>query len=140
MPRKAGRDMTKEQHWRGVIKLWHSSGITAAEFCRRHGHKYSHFQDWRRMIRKRDAEIATRQRTAINSKPSRKQHSSTVTSPRLPVLDFVQASITDSARVPPAQLDQSKIEVVLSCGTLLRITTSCPPAFLSSVVAALENR
>jgi hypothetical protein len=140
MPRKVGRDMTKEQHWRGVVNSWHSSGLTAAEFCRRHGHKYSHFQDWRRIIRKRDAETAAKPRTVIGSKPGRNKHSSRVTSPRQPVPDFVQASITDSARAVPVASNDSKVEVVLPCGTVLRITTTCPPQFLSSVVTALENR
>lgn len=140
MPQKVGRDMTKEQHWRGVINAWHSSGLTAAEFCRRHGHKYSHFQDWRRTIRKRDAKTATKKRTFIGSKPSLNKHSSRVTNPRQPVPDFVQASITDSARAMPVASNDAKVEVVLTCGTVLRIATNCPPHFLSSVVTALEKR
>ena len=140
MPRKGVRDMAKERHWRGVIKSWHSSGITAAEFCRRHGHKYFQFQDWRKIIQKRDAQTAAMQRKGGSSKLNRNQHSARATRPRQPALDFVQASITDSVRASSVLPDESKVEVVLPCGTVLRITTTCPPEFLSTVVAALENR
>jgi hypothetical protein len=140
MPRKGVRDMTKERHWRGVINAWHSSGINAAEFCRRHGHKYFQFQDWRRIIQKRDAETAATRRKSVNSKLSRNRHSGRSTRPRQPELDFIQASITDSARAVPVASNDSKVEVVLPCGTVLRITTTCPPQYLLSVVTALENR
>lgn len=140
MPRKAGCVSTKEQHWRGVINSWHASGLTAAEFCRRHGHKYSHFQDWRRNIRKRDAKTATQKRTFIDSKPSLSKHSSRVTNPRQPLPDFVQASITDSARAMPVASNDAKVEVVLTCGTVLRVASTCPLHFLSSVVTTLEKR
>jgi hypothetical protein len=137
MPRKAGRDMTKEQHWRGVINLWHSSGLTGAEFCRRHGHQYCNFQEWRRIIRKRDAESAAKQRPVSGSTNNNR---SRARSHRTPAPAFVQATLTDSVRAGTVASDDSKVEVVLACGTVLRITTTCPPQFLSAVVAALESR
>jgi hypothetical protein len=63
-----------------------------------------------------------------------------VTNRRQPVPDFVQASITDSARAIPVASNDAKIEVVLTCGTVLQIATTCLPHFLSSVVTALEKR
>jgi hypothetical protein len=138
MPRKGARDLAKEQYWRDVINEWRSSKKNAADFCRTHGYKYFLFQDWQKVIRARDAELAVEQRKSVRS-----QRPATVRKSRQPKpsrTHFVQAKITGPFHAMPNAANEPRVEVVLSCGTVLKITSECTPEFLASLVIALENR
>jgi hypothetical protein len=140
MPRRGTRDLAKERYWRGIIQDWISSGKSGAEFCRLHGLKWYLLKEWRKNIQKRDADMATaRQRV----KSSRSTNPSPVskTPKKMPSLaQFVPAVITDSHPAKTPASNESTIELILSCGMMLRITSACRPDFLSSIVTALENR
>lgn len=56
MPAKYYVDPEKERFWRAEIEKWQNSGLSGGEFCRRRGHKYTLFADWRAKLRKRDAQ------------------------------------------------------------------------------------
>ncbi len=130
--------MAKEQYWRGVIQEWRSSEHSGADFCRIKGLKYHQLQEWRRIIRDRDDEatvarkvgIANSRRAAISRKVRKSMQSTT---------HFVPARITDSKRGKSAHEIESKVEVVLSCGTVLRVTPECSVEFLTTLVKALEK-
>jgi transposase len=49
------RDPRKEQHWRRMIRLWQSSGLTIRDFCACHQLVQASFYAWRRELRQRDA-------------------------------------------------------------------------------------
>jgi hypothetical protein len=136
MPRKGMRDLAKEQHWRGVIRELRSSEISVAAFCRLHGHKYHQLQEWQRIIRERDAELASVQRKLAGPRPTRAAARTSTQD----VVHFVPAKITDSLTERPALPSQPSIELVLRCGVRLRITPACPPEFLSLIVTSLEKR
>jgi transposase len=49
------RDPRKEQHWRRLIQLWRSSGLTVRAFCARHHITQPSFYAWRSELQQRDA-------------------------------------------------------------------------------------
>ena len=144
MPRIGARDMAKEHHWRGVLKDWQASALNGAEFCRSHEINYSQFKDWQKIIRRRDAETAVstaRKSGWPKGKPRKnaakrvKQQSSISTRK----IAFVAAKIKEPVVVSDSTRT-AEMEIILRCGTVLRIDSNCEPNFLSMVVAALENR
>jgi hypothetical protein len=137
MPRKGVRDLAKEQHWRAVIDEWRSSNKNAADFCRTHGHKYFQFQDWQKIIRDRDAQLAAQWK---NAQSPRAGASRKVQKTKPASAHFVQARITDPLHAKSDLANESKVEILLPCGMVLRITAECSPKFLASVITALENR
>ena len=60
MPRSGERDRAKERYWRKVFADWNISALSGAEYCRRHEISYSQFQDWRKTLKRRDAEVEAR--------------------------------------------------------------------------------
>jgi hypothetical protein len=143
MPRKGVRDLAKEQQWRAVMQEWQASGESGAAFCRRHGYRYFQFQDWQRIIRARDEELAADQRKVARTKSRTNRFERGVkltAQPKSSAIGFVPANITDARSDISALLNEAKIEVVLPCGIVVRSTSACSPNFLSSVVASLENR
>jgi hypothetical protein len=51
MPRSRGRRQHRtEEHWRTILGRFESSGLGAAEFCRRDGIPLSSFQRWRQRV------------------------------------------------------------------------------------------
>ena len=136
MPRKGMRDSAKEQHWRGVIRELRSSKISVAAFCRLHGHKYHQLLEWQRIIRDRDAELASAQRRLAKPKPTRAAARTSTED----VVHFVPAKVMDSLTERPTLPSEPSIELLLRCGVLLRITPACPPEVLSLIVTSLEKR
>lgn len=41
-----------ESYWAAEVEKYQTSGLTGAEFCRRSGHKYSEFMNWKERLRK----------------------------------------------------------------------------------------
>ena len=117
MPPSGQRDLAKEHYWRRVI------------------------QEWRRVIQKRDAESAAAQRKSNNSGSRRAKTVRKIQNAKQSQAHFMPARIIDCATAEPADVSaQSKVEVVLPCGTVLRITPDCSSVFLASVLTVLENR
>lgn len=58
MARQQQRDSKREVHWRGVMKRFGRSGLTARAFCAREKLSEPSFYHWRRVLRQRDAEQA----------------------------------------------------------------------------------
>jgi len=52
------RDLKREAFWRGVMKRFGRSGLTARAFCARERLSEPSFYSWRRVIRQREAEQA----------------------------------------------------------------------------------
>jgi hypothetical protein len=50
------RDSKREAFWRGVMKRFGRSGLTARAFCAREKLREPSFYHWRRVLRQRDAE------------------------------------------------------------------------------------
>lgn len=144
MPRKGSRDLAKEHHWRGVLKDWQASAVNGAEYCRRHAINYTQFKDWQKIIRRRDAEPSSTSRKSgwPKGKPRKKKVAQIPDSSSAASLGagFVSVKLKDSAPVATPPSSSADMEIILRCGTILRITSLCQPSFVSSMVTALEER
>lgn len=60
MAKQRRRDLNREAFWRGVMKRFGKSGLTARAFCAREQLSEPSFYAWRRMLPQRDAERAAR--------------------------------------------------------------------------------
>ena len=125
--------MAKEQHWRSVLQKWRLSELTGAEFCRVHDVRYDQFQDWRKVIRLRDAEGVAEQRKAAKSKLFRRTETT-------PAVGFVQAKIADTPATAASATSDFRIEIVLASGIMVRVNSTCSTEFLMGIVSALEER
>lgn len=145
MPKGGQRDVSKEQRWRQVFADWQKTGLSGAEYCRQNDIIYTQFQDWRKQVRKLDAEsengspyrrrMATRAQ-GIAAKLERQRESERS-------VDFAQVHVVereDRRNEVPKTEDIAILELVFPSGTKLRLSAGCPLDLLSSVVAILENR
>lgn len=48
----------KRHYWEEHMRRWQGSGLTQAEYCRRHGLKWSTFHYWRKRIQRQSTEIS----------------------------------------------------------------------------------
>lgn len=145
MPKGGQRDVAKERRWRQVFADWQTTGLSGAEYCRQKDLKYTQFNDWRKRVRKLDAECENggphRRRMAARAqglagKLQRQQE------PQRSV-EFAEVQLVDPEdrrnHVPKTE-DASTLEVIFLSGTKLRLAAGCPLDLLSSVIAVLENR
>ena len=142
MPRSGARDLVKEQFWRDVIQKWRSSHESSPAFCQRLGYKYHQFQDWKKVIAKRDTEVAIARRKS-SSTASDNQFDGRITNKKQPqssATNFVPARIKEVRGVEAESIRDSKIEIILTCGLVVRSTSTCCAKTLSSLIFALENR
>jgi transposase-like protein len=102
-------DLRKEQHWRRLIQLWKSSGLSVREFCARHHITRPSFYAWRRELQQRDAATAF-----------------------VPVQVETNDQLTRVNSIPT-------IEVVLAGGQCIRVTPGFDPATLRQLLAVLED-
>jgi hypothetical protein len=108
MPQK--RDPVKEKYWRGLLRQWRRSGLTAREFCGQRAISQPSFYAWRRQIALRDQQATTPQATT-------------------PM--FVKLAV--EAETPFA------IEIVLADGRLLRVHSGCNTELLHQVLRLMEE-
>lgn len=143
MPSAGQRDATKERHWRQVLVDWHATGLSGAEYCREKHLTYTQFNDWRKRLRKLDAEVENRNRhrraTAIpQGMTIRPPHQKPQRS-----VEFAEVQVVDrepQRAAMPIDKDATTLEVVFPDGVRLRLAAGCPTDLLSSVIALLENR
>lgn len=53
-----GRNLEREQYWRGVMERQLASGVSIAEFCRQESISPPSFYQWRKRLRSRDSEAS----------------------------------------------------------------------------------
>jgi hypothetical protein len=143
MPRKP-RDLAKEHYWRSLLEEWQASAINGAEYCRRHGINYSQFKDWQKIIRRRDAESADsrsveRGRTRGRPRKGAAAQAEVPSAAQNPS-EFVSAKLRNSVVPSGTGRGAADMDIILRCGTTLRINSMCPLSFVVTVVSALENR
>ena len=62
----------RERRWRGHLAAWRSSGVSQAEYCRRHGLTQNDFSWWKREIARRtEAAAPTFVPVSIAAPPSK---------------------------------------------------------------------
>ena len=56
---KQQRDRTREQHWRGLVAEWQTSGQSVREFCLQRQLSEGNFYAWRRELQRRDTSTSS---------------------------------------------------------------------------------
>ncbi len=122
MPRRGGRDASKEQHWRRLLEEWRRSGLTGRDFCSARAVSEASFYSWKREIARRDQERVER------------SYSPTARSGTAALPAFVPVTID----AVPAASAAASLEVVLAGGRLLRVRGGFDSVVLRQLLAVLE--
>jgi hypothetical protein len=115
---RAGR-REREAGWRRHLAAWRGSGLTQAEYARRHSLKPADFSWWKHELARRDRQVR-REATRAVARPA----------PRTPPL-FVPVALTTTA-------DSAACEVLLRNGRRLRVGGGAESAWVAELAAALE--
>jgi hypothetical protein len=122
-------DPARERYWRGVIADCEASELSRMAYCREHGISYTQLQNWRRRLPLRDAESAARRRRQGRGAGRRTKKA----------IEFLPVCVLDQPKDEAAP-GPARVELVLNCGTTVRLDSGCPLPFLSSVISVLEDR
>lgn len=107
----------RAMYWRGVLARQVRSGSSVAEFCGAEGIATASFYVWRKRLRPGPGQDQRREGDAQRREV------------RAPQPTLVPVSVAAA---------QACVEVVLPCGTLLRVPEGTTPETLRDVLAALE--
>lgn len=150
MPSSRQRNLGEERRWRALLADWSRSGFSGAEYCQRNEIRYTLFADWKRKIKRRDAEASDGEgkgkasRHQIGSRAKQRAQSRHAGSEQPHGVEFAEVRVVERQEQPPVQQSRTRItvplEIVLPSGTLVRVAEDCPLQLLSSVVSLLENR
>ena len=125
-----GRRREREAYWRGRIKEQAGSGLSVSGFCRREGISPNSFYGWRRKITKRDGELRQEEKGAGSCDSIRGEL-------------FVPVSIVGCGdgpgQVQAKRPEGSLIEVVLSCGRLVRVGPGFDSETLRLLISVLDE-
>ena len=98
--------------WRKAIKKWRNSGLSIRQFCKDQGLSKPSFYYWRKKLTKTEATEVDRQK---DNKPSA----------------FIEVSIPDG--------NLSTLELVLTSGNILKISSSVDSRALNNVLSVLRE-
>jgi len=132
---KGKRDLSKERHWRRMVRRWRSSGLSVRDFCDWQALSEPCFYAWRRELAKRDREAAAGVPgigAARGGRPVKQNGPS-----RAPAAAFIPVHVVaDGARDAAASLSESHgIEVHLPGGVRLMVHPGCDRSLLRDVIA-----
>lgn len=115
----------KEQQWREILGEQGQSGESVRAFCRERGLKEAAFYWWRREIERRDREAEEPRSKALLAKAS-------VLAPVVMVEEVCREKTKNSERL-------AAIEIVLRCGTMVRVSNNATREQLGMVLDVLER-
>ena len=169
MVKRKVRDADLEKFWRQAHERQKASGLSVTAFCQSEGLKDYTFWWWGRELKARDRASAATKVSKDSVKRKRNLHTGdpepTVESPEpavekkakkqnapttaqcdhdnRPENDFAPVRVVGDEEEVAADTKStavsSIVEIVLKCGRLIRISSDCPPEFLTKIVAAVEG-
>jgi hypothetical protein len=132
------RNPTKERYWRELVQKQRRSGLTARQFCLHEDLDESSFYHWRRELRMRDLE-----RSQVAEQCARSTAHSIALHPNTSqAIERRSAQSSESPVFMPIRVAEDRtvcLEVVLECGTTLRIPAGFDRDTLSDVLEVLER-
>lgn len=157
MPRP---DPARERYWRTVIADSTASGLSRAEYCRRHDINVMHLRNWMKRLKQRDAVAGNRasQAQAVERVPRRggrrwSAGKSVKRKPRIPDrplrpvhnrqadIEFAEVRLVNTEEPVDKQCNISgPLEIVLPSNLTLRLAQGASLKSLSSLLTLLENR
>ena len=109
--KQAKSNKERRQFWQMVIETWQDSGMSVSKFCKAEGLSEGAFYSWR----KRLSGCHTQQKGQSKSTPSA----------------FIEVAMPKSGHAP--------LELVLSSGHTLRISSTTDNKILSNVISVLRQ-
>jgi hypothetical protein len=145
MPKGGQRDVTEERRWRQMFANWQTTGLSGAEYCRQNDLHYWEFNEWKRRMRKLDAQSEKGSSPRRHMSPRAQQMAAKLRREQRVErsVEFAEVRMVDEEDPRPTlpkSEDVTALEVVFPNGTKLRLSAVCPLDLLSSVVSILENR
>lgn len=131
---KGQRDLTKERHWRRMVRKWHSSGLSVREFCDWQALSEPCFYAWRRELAKRDRAATATVASGGTTVAGRTRRNGSGLAPLpafVPVRVVADGAVVESVR--PSRPDG--IEVQLPGGVRLLVPPGCDRALLRDLIA-----
>ena len=110
MSKERKPDADQQQFWQMVIETWQSSGLSVRNFCKQEGLSEPAFYSWRRKLTKADVPKKDEPKAANSSA-------------------FIKVSMPKDNR--------ASLELVLSSGNVLRISSNADSQTLTNVLSAL---
>ena len=101
----------RRQFWQMVVETWQSSGLSVSKLCKAEGLSEGSFYNWRKKL------------TAVNSKHSKQDGPGSSA--------FIEVSMSKN--------NPAALELVLSSGSSLRISSGADNKTLSSVISVLRE-
>ncbi len=108
---RAKSNKERRQFWRMVIETWQDSGMSVSKFCKAEGLSEGTFYNWRKRLSGRYAQ----RNKQTDSSPSA----------------FIEVAMPKS--------DHAPLELVLSSGNTLRISSAADNKTLSNVISVLRR-
>jgi len=126
----------RRREWARRLKEWSASGLSQAAYCRREGLDQCTFSGWKRRLGWKTGRVTPQSEAArghVGSAHRQDDSQRRTRGPeRAPV--FVPLRVTGA----PACAANSRFEVVLRNGRVVRCESSVRPAVLAALAAALE--
>ncbi len=123
-------DIAKDRKWRKIIADWQASGLNMSAFCRRENVKLGSLCDWRRVIQRRDAEMASKKKAHPNETVGNCNNQTSGE-------EFARVVLTGQ---PAKETSRHALEICLRNGVTVSVQENCSPSLLSVVVTLLEAR
>jgi len=146
---KQAARLFEERRWRALLADWSRSGFSGAEYCRRNEVKYTLFADWKKKIKRRDAEASGGEkkerasRHKISSRAKQRALPRRVDNEQAHGVEFAEVRVVERQEQPLVQKSRSgtgPLEIEFRSGTLIRVAEDCSLRLLSAVVSLLEDR
>ena len=112
MSKEQKSDTDQHQFWKMVMDTFESSGLSVRQFCQKEGLTEASFYSWRKRF-------SNKNKSADQSEPKEKSSDD----------DFIRVSLPDS--------NTCSLELVLTSGNILRISSHADNKTLTNVLSAL---
>ncbi len=109
--KQAQSNNERRQFWQMVIETWQGSGMSISKFCKAEGLPEGTFYSWRKRLSRRHSQ----RKEQSSSRPSA----------------FIEVAMPKS--------DHAPLELVLSSGHTLRISSTADNKILSNVISVLRQ-
>ena len=153
------RRSDRARHWRRVVADWQASGLSRAEFCRRHELNYQTMTPWVRRFEEsrglpdghqadavgtgrattRNRSVAAvRKRTAGGHEQAASGRRRTAVGDRPPAADCAPASFVEVS-LPAAEIDSTRYEILLGHDRSIRLGAGFDADVLTRLIRAVES-
>ena len=128
----------RARYWERWLREWERSGLTQAEYCRRHGLKAVNFAWWKRKLAGGPARVRSGRGCPPKRPDGRKGRRGPGEEPthRASSHDGACPAFIEVAGSPPAA---PSYEIILPCGRVIRLAHDFDPDRVTSLIDAVQR-